>query len=432
MKKMTSLILSLFLICTLYAQDLTISFQPKESSTPIDSIQATNLRTTQIVKLLGSESLLLVNTPTNINPLTDKPEVGYIYPNPTADDATFCFSTDKNQEVVIRLFNNSGKLLTQKIQNLTQGTHEFVLKFPIAGIYYISVLKGDRPLNLKVIYTGRKVQNSSIVYQGSENVNSTKTEENLLKSAKIDLSMAYSEGDVMLYSIFSGKNTTIVSDTPVASKAINVEFTSCTDKDNKNYKVVKIGTRWWMAENLAYLPFVSPPSALSFTSPFCYVYDYTGTDLKTAKTLANYTTYGVLYNWPAAIAACPHGWHIPSDAEWQQLEMALGMTQDQAESEGQRGTNQGTQMKTSNGWNSNEFANGNGTNSSGFTALPAGFRDVDRSYTYLGEGTYWWSATEVDNIEVWGRYVFGMYRSDVVRSEYSVKEFGFSVRCIRD
>ena len=89
-----------------------------------------------------------------------------------------------------------------------------------------------------------------------------------------------------------------------------------TDIDGKVYKVVQIGNQCWMAENLAYLPSVSPPTEGSLIDPYSYVYGYEGTDINEAKTTTNYQTYGVLYNWPATLEACPSGWHLPSDAEW--------------------------------------------------------------------------------------------------------------------
>jgi uncharacterized protein (TIGR02145 family) len=52
-------------------------------------------------------------------------------------------------------------------------------------------------------------------------------------------------------------------------------------------------------------------------------YDYNGTSVTDAKATDNYKTYGVLYNWPAAKAACPPGWHLPTDAEWTALENYL-------------------------------------------------------------------------------------------------------------
>jgi uncharacterized protein (TIGR02145 family) len=89
-----------------------------------------------------------------------------------------------------------------------------------------------------------------------------------------------------------------------------------TDVAGNVYKTVLIGKQWWMAENLAYLPVVNLPTEESVTNPYYYVYDYIGEDVDAAKATDNYKTYGVLYNWTAAMAACPAGWHIPSDAEW--------------------------------------------------------------------------------------------------------------------
>jgi uncharacterized protein (TIGR02145 family) len=102
---------------------------------------------------------------------------------------------------------------------------------------------------------------------------------------------------------------------------------SFTDsRDGKTYKTVKIGDQWWMAENLAWLPAVNPVNDNSSTEKYYYVSGYNGTDVSAAKATQNYTTYGVLYNWPAAMngaagsdanpssvqGACPAGWHIPS------------------------------------------------------------------------------------------------------------------------
>lgn len=94
-------------------------------------------------------------------------------------------------------------------------------------------------------------------------------------------------------------------------------FGTFTDsRDGKVYNIVTIGKQFWMAENLAYLPSVVDPGTGSYTEPYYSVYGYNGTDVAAAKATENYQTYGVLYNWPAAMTACPEGWHLPSDAEW--------------------------------------------------------------------------------------------------------------------
>jgi uncharacterized protein (TIGR02145 family) len=429
MKKFICLIVFLLAVYMVSAQDLTISFQPKVNGTKIDSIRATNLRTNQIVKLLGGESLLLVKTPTGIHSIQGIPEMGYIYPNPSNENTTFCFTTDKNEEVEIRLYNINGQLLKQNRLILEQGTHRFEIKFPVAGIYFLSVLKSEGTASFKAIYTGSKIQNTSIQYTGSEKLVVHNRDANQLKQATTGKTLNYTDGDFIHYSVFSGVNTTIITETPTVSKAFEVEFVKCIDKDNKSYKAVKIGNQWWMAENLAYLPAVSPPTEGSTTSPFYYVYDYEGKVVAAAKQNANYTTYGVLYNWSAALIACPPGWHLPSDAEWKQLEMALGMTQEEANSVYWRGTDQGAQMKTTSGW----YYNGNGTNTSGFSGLPGGWRLYDGSFKNIGYAGFWRSSsmdTEYLTDTSWNRNL--SYVTSKVNRGNNPKDMGLSVRCIKD
>ena len=104
-------------------------------------------------------------------------------------------------------------------------------------------------------------------------------------------------------------------------------------RDSQIYQYKTIGTQVWMTENLAYLPSVVGPGTGSNSTAYYYVYGYDGTDVDAAKATSNYTTYGVLYNWPAAMSGaasssadpsgvqgiCPTGWHLPSDAEWTTL-----------------------------------------------------------------------------------------------------------------
>lgn len=199
------------------------------------------------------------------------------------------------------------------------------------------------------------------------------------------------------------------------------------DRDSHEYKWVQIGEQTWMAENLAYLPSVSPPDSIFYTDPFYYVYDYLGTEVNAAKSTANYSTCGVLYNWPAVSTACPEGWHLPRDDEWKQLEMALGMTQDQVDASGWRGADQGTQMKTTSGW----IENGNGTNSSGFSGPPGGCLLRNDHFGGLGYIGGWWSSTEYFESKPWLRGLSYHYSS--VSRYYEVNEGdAYSVRCLRD
>jgi len=206
---------------------------------------------------------------------------------------------------------------------------------------------------------------------------------------------------------------------------------SFTDsRDGNVYQTVTIGNQTWMAENLAYLPSIVGPGTGSYTTPYYYVYGYDGTNVTAAKATSNYTTYGVLYNWPAAMAGttssssnpsgvqgvCPTGWHLPSDAEWTQLTDFLG-----GESIA------GGKLKATTHWAS---PNTGATNETGFTALPGGYRNYVGSFYNVGFSGSWWSATEDGTDSAWYRSM--TYSSSFVYRSNDSKELGFSVRCVWD
>ncbi len=207
---------------------------------------------------------------------------------------------------------------------------------------------------------------------------------------------------------------------------------SFTDsRDGNVYKTVTIGNQVWMAENLKYLPSVVGPDTDSRTSPYYYVYDYDGTDVNDAKAADNYRIYGVLYNWPAAMAGstssstnpsgvkgvCPTGWHLPSDSEWTELIDYLG-GEDVA----------GGKLKEA-GTTHWDRPNTGATNESGFKGFAGGRRDVFEIFLYFGNSGWWWSAT--------GGTFQAYYKCLVtntikVYGEMGLKDHGMSVRCVKD
>jgi uncharacterized protein (TIGR02145 family) len=125
-----------------------------------------------------------------------------------------------------------------------------------------------------------------------------------------------------------------------------------------------------------------------------------------------------LYNWYAVKdtrGLAPAGWHVPSDAEWTILSLYLG-----GESVS------GAKMKSTSGWS----ASGNCSNSSGFSGLPGGYREGNGYLTYIGQAGYWWSASEADVSNAWGRQLY--YNISSLAPTYSNKNCGFSVRCVKD
>jgi uncharacterized protein (TIGR02145 family) len=208
----------------------------------------------------------------------------------------------------------------------------------------------------------------------------------------------------------------------------NIFSTTVIDIDGNIYHIVTIGTQLWMVENLKTTRYRDGNTIANITDNITWATQTEGAYCWYNNDIANKDTYGALYNWLAVMDnrnLCPEGWHIPSDTEWKTLEVFEGMTQAQADGTGLRGTDQGTRLKSNTGWNNN----GNGTNTSGFSALPGGLRDSNTGdYVSAGDFGSWWSTS--DNIYPWLRYM-SCYDTRIYRGTYNKTE-GYSVRCIKD
>ena len=175
------------------------------------------------------------------------------------------------------------------------------------------------------------------------------------------------------------------------------KFGTFTDsRDGKVYKTVKIGTQTWMAENLAYK-----------TSGGCWA---NNNDKK------NIVKYGYLYTWETAKNACPSGWHLPSDVEWTTLINYLGGI-DVA----------GGKLKATSGWGEK----GNGSDESGFSALPGGSYNSEEGFA-INLNAIWWTSTEKDANYAWPRYLNENDKRINKGAFGESKQDGLSVRCIKD
>jgi len=211
------------------------------------------------------------------------------------------------------------------------------------------------------------------------------------------------------------------------------EGTFTDPRDNHRYPYKTFGTQAWMTRNLDWLPEVSPPSVVSDTIPHYYVYGYEGTAISAAKETENYKTYGVLYNFPAALAACPAGWHLPGDEEWKTLEIYLGMSAAAADSGDMRNTGAvGGKLKEA-GFSHWYSPNKGASNSSGFTALPGGIYaggEGYRTFTDYRGYAYYGSSTELGSTNILVRLL--TYNYDGVARWVVDRPSGVSVRCVRN
>ena len=207
-------------------------------------------------------------------------------------------------------------------------------------------------------------------------------------------------------------------------------LTLVTDVDGNEYKTVKIGDQVWMAENLktttyndnSEIPNVTNDALWTGLSSGAYAWANNNEEI-------NKPLYGALYNWHAVAEdkLCPEGWHVPTDEEFQALELYLGISQADVGTENWRGTDQGERIKNDIGWQEN----GNGTNTAGYSALPAGYRTyIDGSTKGLGLITYFWTGTAKDNNISYFRRLDAA--EDGIFRSATHKEAGKSVRCIKD
>ncbi len=169
----------------------------------------------------------------------------------------------------------------------------------------------------------------------------------------------------------------------------NISVTGCGGQtsltyDGRTYDLVEIGGQCWFADNLATDQYRNGdliPTGLDNTT---WQNTTAGAYAIYNNDPANDVTYGKLYNNYIITdirGLCPLGWHVPTDCEWMYLEGSLGMSPEDQEANGWRGTNVGGALKITNYW---QYPNIGGTNSSGFSAKPGGARIFNGSYLYLG------------------------------------------------
>ena len=230
---------------------------------------------------------------------------------------------------------------------------------------------------------------------------------------------------------------------------VNLDGQSCpgaatvTDYDNNTYNTVQIGNQCWMKQNLKTTHYadgtsISLGSSTSTNTSTAYRYYPNGNS-------SNVSTYGYLYNWSAVMGnssssssnpsgvqgVCPTGWHVPSDAEWTQLENYVS-----SRSEYVCGSNNAYIAKalaSTTGWNSEDVNcaignNPSANNATGFSAVPAGYYYGD--YNAFGFYVYFWSATQSSSYNAYYRYL-GSFLAYVFRFDYN-KNYGYSVRCLRN
>ena len=211
-------------------------------------------------------------------------------------------------------------------------------------------------------------------------------------------------------------------------------FSTVTDIDGNVYETVILGEQLWMAENLKTTHYQNGDDIPHVIDTSDWDALSTGAYCEYENNPINSDIYGRLYNWYTiddSRGVCPEGFHVPSDDEIKQLEMFLGMSQQEANGVSFRGTDEGSQLAgRADLWNDGDLENNPAFDSTGFVAIPGGAR-IGGNINFIDMGIWgdYWSSTTQD----WGAWVrnFAYYNSASHR-QICDKHYGMAIRCLSD
>ena len=201
-----------------------------------------------------------------------------------------------------------------------------------------------------------------------------------------------------------------------------------TDYDGNTYQTVTICNQVWTQTNLNVSHYRNGDVIPQVTDQTEWANLTTGAWCYYLNSTVKGDIYGKLYNWYAvndSRGLAPTGWHVPTDAEWNTLLVTDCLVGNGSGSKGDQLKEAGTEH-----WDYDYVSPENATNSSHFTALPGGYRENIGNFNYIGGNGFWWSSSENATTHAWYRTLG--YSNHNVDREYKQKQFGFSVRCLKD
>jgi uncharacterized protein (TIGR02145 family) len=404
----------IFIALKANAQNYLISFEGTGATTTVSSVKVENLVSGASLILDGSDILGLtwtVGIPSIGNELSTEIK---IYPNPMTENSLFELTPPVAGDATISVYDITGKPVAQIQCFLDKYLHKFHLSGLQSGLYLISIKGSTYRLSGKLLCNGKgdsKIRieeiNSNLPIDEKKAIKNT-------KGSQATVEMAYHPGDRLKFTGISGNYSMVVTDIPTENKTIQFNFIPCTDGDNNNYPVVKIGTQTWMAENL---------KTTRYSDGQLIVFDFSISYWAYNNDETNVATYGRLYNRAAIMEnkhfICPAGWHAPTIDEWRTLQEYLGGE-----------TVAGGKMKEtgSSHWDISITV---GSDEAGFKALPAG-NLMAGTFMGLGKVSQFLSINP-DDYSIVGslHYAFNSYPlldGPVQSGSYA---YGFPVRCLK-
>ncbi len=420
MKKVSIFLTLISFTLLISAQNYELSFVGNGASSTVDSVQIVNLSNGNSKSLKGSQVLHLipaVNTllKNNVSKATNSLN---FFPNPFVESSFFYYESSDESFVTLNVTDISGKRIFNVQQKLGIGIYKFEIKGLNSGLFLVNLKSIDNQ------YFGYLISRNTINKMPSLTLVEEKIMSNSLKKIQYSqpqyVDMEYTDGEILKFTFFSGVFRTISTYIPTQNETINCMFVECRDFDGNNYSVVNLYGQTWMAENLKTTKYCNGDVVLNEQNMTNWSKLGQGSYVSYFNMPTYDIIYGKLYNWFAVADTrniCPCGWHVPSDNEWTILTNNLG-GEDFA---GAKLKQTGIEF-----WQSSNTA----SNSSGFTALPAGARSNLGYFGEQGSTAYFMTSTaQSDPKYIWLR---GIGNGEAIFRNESVKTFGGSIRCVKN
>jgi len=420
MRKLIFFILLIYIHLFGYGQNYYIDFSFSGIVNNLDSI---------VVKHFGLDTTLILNTTdtlhlygssgfkNNSNCMTNSLN---IYPNPNRDMCYVEYEAKENKNILITISDINGKTMLNHSKLAEKGKNTFIIEGLGRGVFFIQISTATTFQIKKVVSLTNNYEINPQIRFINNFYTDSKTNSKLQKNTH---SLYYENEDVLLFHAYAYPYIHIKHLVPNQSQTVNFVFSNCKDADENLYTEVAICNQVWMGENLKTTSFEDgtpieyKPDNLSWFGTSTPGYSFSDS--------ISLQIYGVLYNWYALDTQsngqkniCPAGWHVPSSNEWLTLINCLGGA-----------SIAGGALKHNDSllW---ESLNVGATNSSGFSALPAGIRFWEGFYLSQGVSAIWWTSTSNNTSYAWVKAVYGDYQ-DIFESSIE-KKTGCAIRCIKN
>lgn len=441
LKRALACLFVLFLICNIsgnkvISQDYFLNFYSASDSIELYSVTIRNLANESSVEI-NADDIVHIVSPDDLKILSLSSTDFTVFPNPASEEFYVNLRIPGNEDITAELYDISGKKVFSSKFYSPASFCKFKFQGLLSGIYFIVFRSGSFFYSEKIVGVGNSSSNISMEIVESIDISA----DNMLEKTKEMFVIPYNFGDVLLLNAISnvGNKTNkaiIIQDSGAILDGDNINvffnFYDCKDFEQHEYVVVEIANKVWMAENLNSIMFSDGQSIKQVSS---------GNTWQQLTTVAycDYDNdpglsedYGRLYNWYAVNYSggiCPQGWHVATDMEWLDLESYIGINNSVINTVGWRGNADACVLKES---GTSHWLNDPGeyTNLSGFSALPAGIRDLTGTFYYQTKYGAWWTATESNDQNAWSR-ALRTDSCDIYRED-GKKTLGLSVRCIYD